>query len=129
MLSEEFLGEAHAHLARLCESAGAKIEGFYYCPHSTHAAVERYRTDCDCRKPKPGMILAAARDHSLDLSRSFVIGDRWRDIEMGLNAGTQGILVETGYGRTEAARRPAAIREVPVVANLIEGTSWILRHS
>jgi D-glycero-D-manno-heptose 1,7-bisphosphate phosphatase len=113
----------------LCEAAGAKIDGYYYCPHSTHAAVERYRTDCDCRKPKPGMILAAARDHALDLSRSFVVGDRWRDIEMGLAAGTGALLVETGYGRTEAGRRPAHIQPVPVSANLIEATSWILRNT
>jgi D-glycero-D-manno-heptose 1,7-bisphosphate phosphatase len=129
MLTEEFLAEAHAHLSQLCEAAGAKIEGYYYCPHSTHAAVERYRTECDCRKPKPGMILAAARDHALDLAHSFVVGDRWRDIEMGLNAGTKALLVETGYGRTEAARRPAGIQSVPVTANLIEAASWILRNT
>jgi histidinol-phosphate phosphatase family protein len=129
VLTEEFLGEAHAHLSRLCEEAGGRIDGFYYCPHSTHAAVERYRTDCECRKPKPGMILAAARDHAIDLSRSFVVGDRWRDIEMGLAAGTKAVLVETGYGRTEATRRPANIQPVPVSANLIDATSWILRNT
>ena len=129
VLTEEFLGEAHAHLSKLFETAGAKIDGFYYCPHSTHAVVERYRTDCECRKPKPGMILAAARDHALDISRSFVVGDRWRDIEMGLNAGTTAVLVETGYGRTEAARRPAHIPTVPVAGTLIEAASWILRNT
>jgi D-glycero-D-manno-heptose 1,7-bisphosphate phosphatase len=129
VLTEGFLGEAHAHLSRLFEAAGAKIEGYYYCPHSTHAAVERYRTECECRKPKPGMILAAARDHSLDVSQSFVIGDRWRDIEMGLAAGTRALLVETGYGRTEASRRPANIPPVPVAGTLIEATSWILRKA
>lgn len=129
VLTEEFLGEAHAHLSRLCEAAGGKIEGYYYCPHSTHAAVERYRTECECRKPKPGMILAAARDHSLDLAQSFVVGDRWRDIEMGLAAGTKAVLVETGYGKTEAGRRPSTIEPVPVSANLIEATSWILRNT
>jgi D-glycero-D-manno-heptose 1,7-bisphosphate phosphatase len=129
VLSEEFLAEAHAHISRMCEAAGGRIEGYYYCPHSAHAAVERYRTDCDCRKPKPGMILAAARDHSLDLSRSFVVGDRWRDIEMGIAAGTKALLVETGYGRTEATRRPANIPEVPVVGTLIEAASWILRNT
>lgn len=129
MLTEEFLAEAHAHLSKLCEEAGGKIEGYYYCPHSVHAAVERYRTDCECRKPKPGMILAAARDHSLDLSQSFVVGDRWRDIEMGLGAGTSALLVETGYGKSEAARRPASMPAVPVVRTLIDATSWILRHA
>jgi len=128
VLTEEFLGQAHAHVSQLCAAAGGTIAGYYYCPHSTHAAVERYRTDCDCRKPKPGMILAAARDHSLDLSRSFVVGDRWRDIEMGIAAGTKAVLVETGYGRTEASRRPAHIPEVPVVGTLIEAASWILRN-
>ena len=129
MLTEEFLDEAHEYLSKLCAAAGAKIDGYYYCPHSTHAAVERYRTDCECRKPKPGMILAAARDHALDLSQSIVIGDRWRDIEMGINAGTKAVLVETGYGRTEAARRPANMADIPVVANFIEGASWLLRKT
>lgn len=128
MLTEAFLAEAHAHLSRVLEAAGAKVEGYYYCPHSPHAAVERYRTDCECRKPKPGMILAAARDHELDPARSFVIGDRWRDVEMGIAAGTKAVLVETGYGRTEAARRPANMPHVPVVANLIEAASLILRN-
>ena len=129
VLTEAFLHEAHAHLSQLCEAAGGKIEGYYYCPHSTHAAVEEYRTDCECRKPKPGMILAAARDHSLDVSQSFVIGDRWRDIEMGLAAGTKALLVETGYGRTQMARRPSGIPPVPVAGTLIEAASWVLRNT
>ena len=129
MLTEEFLAEAHGYLSRVLEAAGAAVDGYYYCPHSPHAAVERYRTDCECRKPKPGMILAAARDHGLDLAQSFVIGDRWRDVEMGIGAGTKAVLVETGYGRTEATRRPAHRSEVPIVANLIEAAGWILRHT
>ena len=101
VLTEAFVGEAHAHLSQVSGAAGAKIEGYYYCPHSTHAAVERYRTDCDCRKPKPGMILAAARDHSLDLSQSFVIGDRCIDMQAGKSAGCRTALVLTGYGAVE----------------------------
>ncbi len=126
ILTEEFLAEAHAHLSTLFAAAGAKVDGYYYCPHSPHAPVERYRADCDCRKPKPGMILTAAREHGLDLSQSIVIGDRWRDIEMGLAAGTRAILVETGYGRTEATRRPAHIPAVPVAATLIGAVSLVL---
>ena len=127
VVSEEFLTEAHAYVSALVEASGAKIDGYYYCPHSPDASIERYRVDCDCRKPKPGMILTAARDHGLDLTQSFVIGDRWRDIKMGLAAGTQAVLVETGYGRTQAVARPADMAHVPVVANLIEAASWILR--
>jgi D-glycero-D-manno-heptose 1,7-bisphosphate phosphatase len=127
ILSEAFLGQAHAHLSRLFEASGAKVDGYYYCPHSPYATVERYRTDCECRKPKPGMILTAAREHGIDLSRSIVIGDRWRDMEMGLAAGTKVMLVETGYGRTEAARRPEHIPPVPVTGTLIEAVSLVLK--
>jgi D-glycero-D-manno-heptose 1,7-bisphosphate phosphatase len=127
ILTEDFLAESHAHLSALFEAAGARVEGYYYCPHSPHAVVERYRTDCDCRKPKPGMILTAAREHGIDVSQSIVIGDRWRDIEMGLAAGTRAMLVETGYGRTEAGRRPGNISPVPVAGTLIEAVSLVLK--
>jgi D-glycero-D-manno-heptose 1,7-bisphosphate phosphatase len=127
VLTEDFLREAHAHLSSLFAAARARVDGYYYCPHSPHAAVERYRTDCECRKPRPGMILTAAREHGLDVSQSIVIGDRWRDIEMGLAAGTKAILVETGYGRTEAGRRPGHIPPVPVAGTLIEAVSLVLK--
>lgn len=127
IVTEAFLKEAHEWIGQRVAEAGGRIDAFYYCPHLPTAVVAEYRTDCDCRKPKPGMILNAARDLSLDLARSFTVGDRWRDIEMGLAAGTRSILVETGYGKTEASRRPSHIEPVPVVANLIEATSWILR--
>ena len=127
MVTEEFLAEAHARISRDVHEAGGSVGGFYYCPHLPNAPVAKYRTECECRKPKPGMILAAAKDLSLDLSRSFVVGDRWRDIEMGQAAGVKGVLVETGYGTSEAGRRPPSIDAVPVVANLIEAASLILR--
>jgi D-glycero-D-manno-heptose 1,7-bisphosphate phosphatase len=127
IVTEEFLAEAHDSIGRKVADAGGRIDAFYYCPHLPTAAVEKYRTDCDCRKPKPGMIHSAARDLSLDVSGSYLVGDRWRDIEMGQAAGVTGILVETGYGKTEASRRPDNIKPVTVVANLIEATSWILR--
>ena len=128
IVTEEFLAEAHGVMSRKVAHAGGRIDAFYYCPHLPTAAVEKYRTDCDCRKPKPGMILSAARDLSIDVSRSFVVGDRWRDIEMGQAAGATGILVETGYGKTEASRRPDSVEPVTVLANLIEATTWILRQ-
>jgi D-glycero-D-manno-heptose 1,7-bisphosphate phosphatase len=128
VITEAFVKDAHAEIARRVSAGGGHIDGFYYCPHSTTAVVDAYRVDCDCRKPKPGMIHSAARDLSLEIPRSFVVGDRWRDIEMGQAAGAQGILVETGYGKTEASRPPEHIKPTPVVANLIEAATWILRH-
>jgi D-glycero-D-manno-heptose 1,7-bisphosphate phosphatase len=125
-VTEVFLDEVHGVMTQRVADAGGRIDAFYYCPHHPHAALEQYRTECDCRKPKPGMILNAAHDLSLDLTKSFTVGDRWRDIEMGIAAGTKGVLVETGYGKTEALHRPEHIAPVPVVANLIEATSLIL---
>jgi D-glycero-D-manno-heptose 1,7-bisphosphate phosphatase len=128
IVTEEFLVQAHDSIGRKVADAGGRIDAFYYCPHLPTAAVEKYRTDCDCRKPKPGMIHTAARDLSLDVSGSYLVGDRWRDIEMGQAAGVTSILVETGYGKTEASCRPDNIKPVTVVANLIEATTWILRN-
>ena len=128
VITEAFVNDAHAEISRRAAAGGARIDAYYYCPHSTTAVVAQYRTECGCRKPKPGMIHSAQRDLSLDLSRSFIVGDRWRDIEMGQAAGTTGVLVETGHGATEAPRRPANIEPVRVAADLIEATSWILRQ-
>jgi len=128
VITEEFVTSAHNAIAQRVARSGGSIAATYFCPHLPSAEVAAYRTDCDCRKPKPGMIFTAARDLDLALSGSFVVGDRWRDIEMGQAAGVRGILVETGYGATEAGRRPASITPVPVVANLAEATSWILRN-
>jgi histidinol-phosphate phosphatase family protein len=128
VITEAFVNEAHEEIGRRVAAGGGRVDAYYYCPHSPTAVVDKYRTECDCRKPKPGMIHSAQRDLSLDLSRSFCVGDRWRDIEMGQAAGVTGILVETGYGRTEASRRPASIAPVTVVADLIAATTWILRH-
>ena len=128
VITEAFVKEAHGEIVRRVAAGGGRIDAVYYCPHSTTAVVDEYRTDCDCRKPKPGMIHSAERDLSLDIRRSFVVGDRWRDIEMGQAAGATGILVETGYGKTEASRRPGNITPVTVAANLIEAASWILRQ-
>jgi len=129
LVSEDFLAEVHDVIRQKVAAAGGWVDGFYYCPHLPYASVEKYRTDCDCRKPKPGMILNAARELSLDVHASFVVGDRWRDIEMGQAAGARGVLVETGYGKSEASRRPEHVTPVPVFANLIEATTWILKHN
>ncbi|MDB5313708.1 MAG: gmhB 3 [Gemmataceae bacterium] len=88
----------HAHLSELLAGYGARIEAFYFCPHYPTADVEAYRSDCACRKPKPGMLLRAAADLGLDLGRSWMVGDRASDLEAGAAAGTRTILVRTGYG-------------------------------
>jgi D-glycero-D-manno-heptose 1,7-bisphosphate phosphatase len=77
---------------------GIEIDDVYYCPHHPVHGVGRYRRDCGCRKPAPGMFLRAAREHSLDLRRSILVGDKATDIEAGRSAGVGCcILVRTGH--------------------------------
>jgi D-glycero-D-manno-heptose 1,7-bisphosphate phosphatase len=77
---------------------GVEIDGVYFCPHHPVHGVGEYRRDCDCRKPAPGMILHAAQEHSLDLQRSILVGDKMTDIEAGRAAGVGCcVLVQTGH--------------------------------
>jgi D-glycero-D-manno-heptose 1,7-bisphosphate phosphatase len=124
---EAFVGEAHRHVMKTLQQGGARVDGFYYCPHHPEASVEQYRQSCDCRKPQPGMLRRAAEELKLDLARSFVVGDRWHDLQAGEAVGARGILVRTGYGRTEEAAPKARVAPAAIVDNLIEAASWILR--
>lgn len=106
---------------------GERLDGHYYCPHDPHAPVEAYRCECECRKPKPGMVERAAADLDLDVARSIVIGDKWGEVRLARNVGARAILVRTGYGRTqELTPRPGLEADV-VVDNLMDAASWILR--
>ena len=92
------------------------IDGFYFCPHLPDAG-------CHCRKPELGMIEAARHDIQIDMSASWVIGDKDLDVELGHNAGLRTVLVETGYGRDHAKtliRQPERI-----AANLLEAARYI----
>jgi D-glycero-D-manno-heptose 1,7-bisphosphate phosphatase len=126
---DSFVAEAHASLAQRLEAGGAKIDGFYYCPHHPDGTVEPFRRSCDCRKPGDAMLRRAASDLDIDLARSIVIGDRWHDVEAGRRAGTRTVLVRTGYGRTEEQRPKPGIRADAIADNLIEAVSWILQES
>ncbi len=97
IFTEENLKDIHRRMVIEVAAAGGKIHAVYYCPH--HPDV-----GCECRKPKPGMLLRAARDHGVDVSRTYFIGDSLTDIEAGHSAGASTILVLTGHGR-ESYRR------------------------
>lgn len=81
---------------RLAELLGVPLTGFYYCPHHPRGAVLEYAIACSCRKPEPGLILRAAADHHLDLSRSWLIGDILNDVEAAHRAGCRAILIDNG---------------------------------
>ena len=91
---ESLVHEIHKKMVSELAAGGAWIDAIYFCPHKSEDA-------CECRKPNPGMLDQAAREHALDLAASWVVGDRYADLEMGHAAGARGILVMTGYGRGE----------------------------
>ena len=100
-LDEATLASIHVELAAQLAEQGAGFDAVYYCPHHPSEGQPPYRAACDCRKPLPGLLTRAARELSLDLSRSWVIGDSLRDLEAGAALGVPGILVGTGKGQTE----------------------------
>jgi len=81
----------HAHMRALIEAAGARIDAFYYCPHHPEGAVKELAVRCRCRKPAPGMLEQAAAEWPLDLSRSFLIGDKDDDMTAAARFGIRGV--------------------------------------
>ena len=97
IIEENGVIEIQREIERLIELGnGPRIDAFYYCPHHPEATRLPYRADCECRKPKPGMIWRASAEHGIDLTRSIMIGDRITDIIAGQRAGCRSILVQTG---------------------------------
>ncbi len=129
IFKETFVAEAHRHISARLAAGGARIDAFYYCPHHPEAVVEAYRRSCDCRKPQSGLFTRAASDLDLALEDSFVVGDRWHDLEAGQRVGARGVLVRTGYGKTEEASPKAHVTPSAIVGNVMEAVSWILRAS
>lgn len=129
IFTESFVAEAHRHITERLAAGGARIDAWYYCPHHPEGAVETYRRTCDCRKPQPGMLTRAASELGVSLAGSFVVGDRWHDLEAGQSVGARGILVRTGYGRMEERSPKAGVTPAAIVENLMEAVSWILRAS
>jgi D-glycero-D-manno-heptose 1,7-bisphosphate phosphatase len=118
---ESLVHQVHQKMIAELSAGGARVDAIYFCPHKSEDA-------CECRKPNPGFLERAAGDHALDISSSWVVGDRYADLEMGHAAGARGILVMTGYGRGEYelhharwARQPEALAE-----NLTEAVRRIL---
>jgi len=124
--TEAMVHQVHDHISALLEAGGARIEAYYYCPHHPDGKIEQYACHCECRKPSPGLIDRAARELGLDPARSFVVGDRWLDIELARAVGARGVMVRTGYGPSEEARRDKGLQADAIVDNLIEASSWIL---
>jgi D-glycero-D-manno-heptose 1,7-bisphosphate phosphatase len=126
LFSEAFVQETHRVIDARLAAGGARVDAYYYCPHHPAGRVAEFARACDCRKPGRGMIDRAARDHGLDPTRSFVIGDTWPDIGLARAVGARGVLVRTGAGAASEARTPPDLAADAVVDNLAAATAWIL---
>jgi len=128
--SERRVLEIHRALQALLAEAGTAIDGFYYCAHHPEVGYAPYRRECDCRKPKPGMLLRAAKDFQLDLAQCFVVGDKAIDILPGVELGCRTVLVLTGYGReTLNGGLLAEAQPSYIAADLLDAAKWIVRVS
>lgn len=107
----------HAQVDRWLQAEGARIDAWYWCPHHPE-----FGAPCACRKPAPGLLLQAAREHGLDLGRSFLVGDKLSDLDAAVAAGVRPILVATGYGHTMREQLSA---DVPCFASVLEAARHI----
>ena len=124
----ELLDQVHGKMNRLLADQDARIDSIYICPHHPEAKEEKYRVKCRCRKPAPGLLEQAARELNLDLKKSFLVGDRWSDMECAVNAGCRPILVLTGYGRGDLQYigPQRSVQPEFVGENLLQAVQWII---
>jgi histidinol-phosphate phosphatase family protein len=106
LFPETALAAVEGRLRELLAEAGVPLGGFYYCPHHPQGSVAAYAVECSCRKPQPGLILRAAREHGLDLAASWFVGDILNDVEAGRAAGCRTVLLDNGH-ETEGIVTPA----------------------
>lgn len=119
LLTLQTLDEIHARMLQVIRAAGGRVDAIYYCPHHPDAG-------CLCRKPRPGLLLQAARDLDLDLSRCWLIGDSPRDLRSAAAAGVQAILVRTGHGEAALCLITSSLPAIFVAADLREAVEHIL---
>jgi D-glycero-D-manno-heptose 1,7-bisphosphate phosphatase len=114
----------NARLVRLIHDLGGRIDGVYMCPHGPNDG-------CSCRKPKPGLLIRAAQELSLDLKSSWMIGDAWSDVQAGQAAGVPGtIIVKTGRGLEQLSLpRPGEVNNIQVYDNLSQAIDIILKQN
>lgn len=119
LLSEDGLLAIHLELVLRLSAASAIVDALYYCPHLPESPIPNYGIECDCRKPRPGMLLRAVQDWEIDVSRSFMVGDKPRDIEAGRAAGVNSFLV-CGEKADHAERSLGALSMIQAARIILE---------
>jgi len=129
LLSEDDLAAIHRRMEAELAEGGAHLDRIYYCPHHPTQGRPPYNIECSCRKPRTGMLDEAAGELSIALPRSFVVGDKTLDIEVGKASGTRTVLVLTGYGRTAVDEcRRNGITPDYVAPTVLEAVQFITHH-
>ena len=128
---EEVVRQVSDKLKRELSTAGSPIDAFYYCPHHPRVGEPPYRKKCSCRKPKPGMIDRALKEHDLKMDGSVVVGDRYTEIELAHSIGLRGALVMTGYGCGEYEHFSGTWPQQPdwIAEDLLDAVTKVLRKN
>lgn len=122
IVGQQALQDIHARLLKRIEEESGEVKAVYFCQH-------RPEENCRCRKPEPGLLLAAARDYKINLSRTYLVGDTIKDIQAGQKVGAFTILVKTGKGKAEMARRHHwPVKPDHIATSLATAANFILRH-
>jgi D-glycero-D-manno-heptose 1,7-bisphosphate phosphatase len=126
--SEAVLQASLEAMVAQLRAGGARLDGLYVCTHHPTEGAPPYRAACDCRKPRPGLLLRAARELELDLAASVMIGDRISDVAVGQAVSAAGVLVLTGYGRGEweHQRHEWTAKPDHVAEDLLDAVDWAL---
>lgn len=126
--SEDMITKVHDQLKHDLEKHSAQLDAIYYCAHHPSVGEPPYRFDCDCRKPKPGLIQQAAADFDIDLAESWMAGDRYSDVELARNAELRSVFLLSGYGRGEWEFQSQTWKHKPdlVCENLLEAVKSIV---
>lgn len=132
IFTEAFLNEINHKLIRELSKAGAFVDAIYYCPHHPTEGNGIYRMECECRKPKIGLLIQASCDFDIDLRKSYVVGDSIVDIIMAKNAGLKGVLVLTGHGRSYLnmlGNGKDQVQPACIAKDLAHAVEWIIKDS
>ncbi len=130
LFPESSVKQTHRKLQSLLKARGARVDGFFYCPHHPQGKVKSLSRVCRCRKPAPGMVEQAARKHPIDRKRSYVVGDKLDDLLLARSARLAGgILVRTGKGRqSEKEMAGKGLKKSFVVPNILSAARMILKN-
>ncbi|MFL6716744.1 MAG: D-glycero-alpha-D-manno-heptose-1,7-bisphosphate 7-phosphatase [Burkholderiaceae bacterium] len=126
LFSEAALPPLFAALQAMLALEGVRLDGWYWCPHHPHGVAAGYAMACGCRKPMPGMLLQAAREHGIDLAGSWMVGDILNDVEAGRRAGCRTVLIDNG-NETEWLRSPLRTPDI-TAPSLLAAAEAMRRH-